>query len=182
MPHTHLRPLAGALAIVASAGPVAAEARAARCPAANRAPAAQTREQAATATVCLLNRERAARGLARLREHPMLAGAGRRYAREMVRDGFFSHTSPDGTSMVDRLATAGYARADLAWTVGETLAWGWGTRATPAATVDSWLASPPHRRILLGAAYRDVGIGVATGIPVDDRDGATYAAELGVRS
>jgi uncharacterized protein YkwD len=80
------------------------------------------------------------------------------------------------------VASAGHARDDLAWTVGETLAWGWGTRATPAATVDSWLASPPHRRILLDAAYRDIGIGVALGIPVDDLDGATYAAELGVRS
>jgi uncharacterized protein YkwD len=45
--------------------------------------------------------------------------------------------------------------------------------------------SRPHRRVLLDPQYRDLGIGIATGVPIEgyaDAVGATYAAELGVRS
>ena len=43
--------------------------------------------------------------------------------------------------------------------IGETLAWGSGTYASPASTVESWLHSPPHRAILLDPDFRFVGIG-----------------------
>jgi uncharacterized protein YkwD len=196
-PHTTERPAqpiprrlarrlgAGVLAILASSGPAAADARAARCAAADEPPLATTRAQTAAAVVCVLNQERARRDLPRLRPRIKLERAARRHAGDMVRRRFFAHTSPDGTTMTDRLRTVGYARADRAWTIGETLAWGTGTRATPTAVVDAWLASPPHRRVLLDRDYRDVGIGVVPDLPfADDGDlpRATYAAELGVRS
>jgi uncharacterized protein YkwD len=65
---------------------------------------------------------------------------------------------------------------------GEVLAWGQGRDASPRAAVRSWLHSPPHRRVLLGRSYRDVGVGVALGSPFGGgRQGtATYAANLGV--
>jgi uncharacterized protein YkwD len=47
-----------------------------------------------------------------------------------------------------------------AWSVGETIFATSGTM-TAAETVDAWLASPPHRAILLSAQWREVGIGVA---------------------
>lgn len=179
------RPLAvGALVVLASAAPAIGEAGAASCRSARALPDADHPDRAAAATLCLLNGERAQHGLPRLREQRQLARAGRRYARTMARERFFSHTSPSGASMRDRLRAVGYARDDRAWSIGEALAWGVGPRATPAATVDAWLASPPHRRLLLDPGYRDAGIGVARGVPVMDAaagPGATYALELGVR-
>ena len=176
---------AGALVLLASSGPAAADALAARCPAADQAPLGESRAQAAAAVVCVLNRERARRNLPRLRAVSSLERAAKRHAGEMVRRRFFAHTTPEGITMTDRLRAVGYVRDDHAWTVGETLAWGTGTRATPAAVVDAWLASPSHRRVLLDDTYQDVGIGVITDVPFEDAADplrGTYAAELGVRS
>jgi uncharacterized protein YkwD len=43
------------------------------------------------------------------------------------------------------------------------------------------MASPPHRAVLLGRGYRDVGIGVALGNPHGGAKGssATYTADFG---
>jgi uncharacterized protein YkwD len=176
---------AGVLAVAGLAGaPVATTHAAPRCPGAGQIPRAATLHDATTATLCVVNRERARRDLPRLHEHAGLERAGRRYARAMVRREFFSHVSPAGSTLLDRLRAVGYAPPDRAWRIGEALAWGVGDRATPAATVAAWLASPPHRRLLLDAGFRDLGVGLATGAPVASRAGgpaATYAAELGVR-
>ena len=45
----------------------------------------------------------------------------------------------------------------------------------------AWLESPSHRRVVLDADYRDVGIGVVPGLPLSTGPGATYAADYGVR-
>jgi uncharacterized protein YkwD len=119
--------------MLAGAGTTAADARAGSCRTASEPPIAATHDQAAASVVCVLNQERARRRLPRLRESPRLERAADRYALDMGRQGFFSHTSPDGGSMADRLREVGYARAGRAWAVGETLAWGTGARATPAA-------------------------------------------------
>jgi uncharacterized protein YkwD len=175
---------AGALAILVCGGPAVADASAARCAGASEPPASGTRARTTAAVVCVVNHERAKRELPRLRARSTLGLAASRHARDMVRRRFFAHTSPEGTTMIDRLRAVGYVRDSRPWAVGETLAWGTGTRATPAAVVDAWLASPPHRRVLLSDDYRDVGIGVVPDLPFDD-DGdaprATYAADLGVR-
>ena len=102
----------------------------------------------------------------------------RRYARSMVRIGFFSHTSPGGATLLDRVRAAGYGGRRIA--AGEALAWAQGRLATPHAIVRAWMHSPPHRAVLLGRAYRDVGIGVALGTPYGrGRSSATYAADFG---
>jgi uncharacterized protein YkwD len=130
--------------------------------------------------VCVLNHERAHRNLPVLRVNGQLERAAEGHATDMVRRSYFSHVSPGGATMVDRLR-GGYVSAGRRWAVGETLAWGTGSRATPDDIVAAWLASPPHRRVVLGARYRDVGVGVAWGLPFADTAGATYAAELGAR-
>lgn len=173
--------LAAAVVSVAATGEARAQAS---CAGANRIPRAATLDDAATATLCVINRERARRDLPRLHAQDALAQAGRRYARQMARRDFFSHTSPTGSTMDDRLRAVGYAREDMTWTIGEALAWGVGRRATPAGTVAAWMASRPHRRLLLDAGFHDIGIGISVGAPVTPRaDGpaATYATELGVR-
>jgi uncharacterized protein YkwD len=139
------------------------------------APAAASR-----ATLCLINRERQARGLAALVENARLRGAASRYAADMVHRGYFSHVSPEGTTFVERLRFAGYLRR-CGWSAGETLAWGSGTQASARSRVQAWMNSPPHRAVLLGASYRDAGVAVARGTPGTAPTGLTYVAELGHR-
>lgn len=169
---------AGVGALVALAASVPAQAAQAACAGAGDIPAPGEVEQAAAATVCVLNEERASRGLGRLRPQGQLERAAERHVRDMVRRRYFSHTTLGGVTFDERLRS--YTRG-FRWGVGETLAWGRGSRSTPAATVQAWLDSPPHRRVVLGDRYRDVGVGVASGLPVSRDPGVTYAAELGVR-
>ena len=133
-----------------------------------------------TATVCLINAERRARGLAPLVANARLGRAARRHATDMVTRGYFSHVSPTGSSFADRLRRVGYA-GRCAWAGGETLAWGSGSLATPASRVRGWMNSPPHRAILLNATYREVGIGVVRGSPTHAGASATYVGEFGRR-
>lgn len=136
------------------------------------------------AAACAINRERTARGLRSLRWEPALADAARRYSEEMVARRFFSHVSPSGGRLRARVAVTGYLCRAARWRLGEVLAWGTGWQGTPAGVVDAWLASPSHREILLRPGYRDLGVGVAPGVPLAgaaNAGGETYTAELGTR-
>lgn len=138
---------------------------------------------AATAIVCLVNAERTSRGMRMLRRDSDLAQAARRHAGDMVRRNYFAHASPSGKTVGDRVREAGYGDPGDGWRVAENLGWGTGARATPNSLVDEWLASPPHRRSLLDASYRELGVGVASGAPQETSSGlpgATYALDLGV--
>jgi uncharacterized protein YkwD len=97
----------------------------------------------------------------------------------MVRGGYFSHTAPDGTTPAGRLRASGYIDPGAPWAIGEVLAWGRGRSGSAEAIVAAWMASPPHRRVLLGRRYRDIGVGSANGDPFGG-GGITFAAELGV--
>jgi uncharacterized protein YkwD len=184
---THIRCRSAIVALLAAAAAPAGAppaAQAADCGAdAQQAPAPDRQGRAVAAVACLVNAERERRGLRTLAEHPQLEAAGEAHTRDMVRQGFFAHTSPDGVTMVDRLRASGFIRDEESWSVGETLAWGREERARPAAIVAAWLDSPSHRRVLLNPRYRRLGIGLAVGLPAGGASapGATYAAELGVR-
>ncbi len=124
---------------------------------------------------CLINEQRAAIGLGALRPDRRLAVAASRYSDEMVRDGFFSHVSPSGSTFVQRARAAGVRGS----TLGETIAWGQGELATPASIVASWMASPPHRGILLGRMFHRIGLGIASGSPEHLAEAATVTADVG---
>jgi uncharacterized protein YkwD len=126
------------------------------------------------AVECLVNQQRAASGLGALGHDRRLARAARRYSAAMVRQGFFDHVSPQGSTLSERARAAGWSGR----TLGETLGWGAGTLATPAAIVQGWMNSPPHRAILLGRFSR-VGLGVASGSPVGLAGAATVTGDFG---
>jgi uncharacterized protein YkwD len=109
--------------------------------------------------VRLINRERAKHNLAPLRVNVHLVDAARYHSREMLRYGYFDHNSLHPARAWDRRVRAFLSRS----LVGEALAWGAGTYASPSATVRMWMASPPHRRILLGPSFRVIGIGRVVG-------------------
>jgi uncharacterized protein YkwD len=112
----------------------------------------------------LVNEERAERGLPALRVSGSLTKAARAHSRAMATVPFFSHMSRNGRTPGQRMQAAGYGAAGYrSWRVGENIAWGSGVWATAEATVHNWMKSPPHRRIILTAAFRDIGIGTASG-------------------
>jgi uncharacterized protein YkwD len=168
-------PVAITILIASAAAPEPASA--ARCPGASASPGALSGAARRHAVVCEINRVRRGHGLRPVAANARLNRMASRFARTMVARGFFSHVGPGGATLGARLRAAGYrGRA-----AGEVLAWGQGRHATPRAAVRSWLHSPPHRRVLLGRSYRDVGVGVALGSPFGGgtRSSATYAASLG---
>jgi uncharacterized protein YkwD len=153
-----------------------------RCPGSLNAPSAATTDTATDAVICLINAERTSRGLRALRRDGDLGQAARGHASDMVRRTYFSHVTPGGADLGDRIRSAGYGHGN-GWKAGEALGWGTGSRATPAALMDEWLASPPHRHILLDASYRELGVGVTPGAPRNTSGslpGATYAVDVGV--
>jgi uncharacterized protein YkwD len=153
------------------------------CTGQNDLPTAQNLRVARTATLCLLNQQRAAHGLRRLHAHTALQSAAQRYAGAMVADGFFGHVSPTGTTLDERIRQGTrYLTRALRWEIGENLAWGAGERARPLEIVQAWMASPGHRANILRPAFREIGIGIAPGAPVAGVGGAvTYANEFGTR-
>jgi len=164
-----------AVAILFALGPAPAPA-ATRCAGASAAPSAAAAAARQRAVVCEINRVRRRHGLASVERDARLARAASRYAQAMVAGRFFSHTSPGGSTLHDRLRAAGYRGV----AAGETLAWAEGRLAAPRAIVRSWMRSGPHRRVLLGR-YRHVGVGVALGSPFGRAmsGSATYAADFG---
>ena len=105
------------------------------------------------AAVRLINRERARYGRRGLASNRRLARAAARHAADMARRHYFGHVSPGGMSPLARVRAAGWRGG-----VGEAIAWGCGSLSGAAATVRAWMASPPHRAILL-SRRRAVGIG-----------------------
>jgi uncharacterized protein YkwD len=135
-----------------------------------------------SATLCLLNHERTKRGLGRLRANRSLRGVATRYAQRMVTGSFFDHVSPTGSTFVQRIKQAAYLAGARGYTIGENLAWGGGSLATPKSIMRAWMNSPGHRANILKGAYEDIGVGLALGVPVaGGGEGATYVNEFGRR-
>lgn len=132
------------------------------------------------AILCLHNEIRADRGLPRLREDARLRRAAVAHSQDMVSRRYFEHTTPAGVTMVDRIRAARYVPRNVGWSLGENLAWGTGRLATPRSIMRAWMDSPGHRANVVKRSYREIGIGVVTGVPSDRDKGATYTANFGV--
>ena len=155
-------------------------ASASACVGAGTAPNRATVAQAQSATACLINAARSERGLPRLAATESLARAAAAHSQDMAVRDFFSHNSPGGLTPAQRIGRAGYLGGATRWTIGETIGWGTGSAASPAAIVESWLRSPPHRAILLNSRYDDIGIGISVGAP-QGGGGATFTGDFGAR-
>ena len=81
------------------------------------------------------------------------------HSTDMAQRGYFSHHSPKGENVVDRLQQHGVTEMHLAAeNLGKT------TQSDPSAQiVTSWLRSPDHRANLLAPALNFTGIGIAQG-------------------
>ena len=159
---------------------VTGQASQAACQNADAMPNGSNEGAVRSAILCLHNELRAGRGLPLLKENARLRRAAVAHSRDMVARGYFEHTAPSGTTMVDRIQAARYTPRNAGWSLGENLAWGTGRLATPREIMRAWMNSPGHRANIVKRSYREIGIGVVTGVPSTRGKGATYTADFGV--
>ena len=153
------------------------------CPDAGLTPTASDLAAISRATICLVNKERVARGLVALAENTRLDRAAAIHSHSMVADGFFNDIGPGRQTVQQRALATGYARATVRYRVGENIAIGTVGADTPAETVASWVGNAAHRAVMLRPFYRETGLGVVAAIPrgfLNDRPGATYTQTFGV--
>jgi uncharacterized protein YkwD len=156
------------------------------CPGAGITPDGHNGAVVDAATLCLMNRVRAARGLRPLHFNGALAQIASGQASDMVRGHYFADQSLTGQSPLARVIASGYVAhpSGARLLTAQNIGFGTGPNATPAGIVTAWMQSPPHRRIMLTAAYRDAGVGAVASVPsgiVSRWLGGTYAVEFGMR-
>jgi uncharacterized protein YkwD len=130
-----------------------------------------------------INTLRRQHGLAPLRVNVKLRAAADAHSASMASRGFFAHESADGTSFWQRVQRY-YPRSGY-WSVGENLLWS-SPDVDAAGALRMWLNSPPHRKNLLTARWREIGL---SAVHVDSAPGVysgnavtILTADFGVRS
>ena len=100
----------------------------------------------------LINGERSQRGLAPLAADPAATAVARAHSRDMLARGYFSHFTPEGASLTERLRQAKVPFA----LAGENLA----LARTLAAAHQGLMDSPGHRANILRPQFGRVAVGV----------------------
>jgi len=114
-----------------------------------------------------INHIRHAYGLARLRPSFSLFVSAKLYSHRMMLSDYFGHLS--------RIPVASRWR-----TAGETLEWHSGWRLSPRRAVGRWMASAPHRAVLLSSRFARIGVGRTRGL-YGGRRATMWVAHLGHR-
>ncbi len=136
------------------------------------------------ATLCLIDQVRAAYRLRPLHVNRELQAVAGKQVTEMVRDDYFGDNSPSGQTPGRLIAALPYGAHASSLATAQNLGWGTRSAATPAGILTAWMRSPPHRKVILTGAFRDVGVGVSPAVPSilgHGARGATYAVEFAVR-
>jgi uncharacterized protein YkwD len=103
-----------------------------------------------------LNQARAHVGLSPLRSDPLLQQAAREHSADMYKRHYFSHRTPDGKMVYDRLHDLRFHYV----TAGENIAFA----PDIDQAFDSLMNSPDHRANILNPDFRCVGIGAYKGL------------------
>jgi uncharacterized protein YkwD len=127
-----------------------------------------------------INHTRAAHGVGAVHGSSSLRSIALSHSADMLRRGYFAHTSPTGSTLTYRIQRSGFING-YSWTAGETLAWGWGTQTGAKSTVRAWMHSPEHRTILLSSTYRWVGIGRNCGRFLGHTNACVWTADFVTR-
>lgn len=154
------------------------------CSGASLQPTQANISRVATATLCLIERERQAHHLGLLRSNGSLERIAAGQAKEMVVGDYFGDNSLAGGTPWQRINASHYASGAHGLAAAQNIGWGTEQMATPAGMVKIWMLSAPHREIMLTSGYRDIGVGVAPAAPsslTEGEPGATYTVEFAVR-
>lgn len=111
----------------------------------------------------LHNARRREVGAPQLCVEPSLQRAAEAHAQDMIKRGYFSHTSLEGKTPMDRAKVAGYN----GYGVGENLA-STDSRRTAGELFSLWMNSAGHKANLEDRDYIHVGVASADAAPVDD--------------
>ncbi len=177
--------LCAALAVALALGAAPAGARAGEaCRGEQLRPDAANATAAAAATLCLVNDIRAAHHLRAVHANVPLTEVAVSQVRTMVSWDYFADVRPSGQTPMSLISTTAYRTPHAEISVGQNIAWGSASFSTPRHVVREWMASPPHRAIILTGGYRDTGVAVKAALPGVLRAGSrggTYAMEFAVR-
>lgn len=138
-------------------------------------PAAPVEAQEAT-MICMTNFARTAVGLGELSEVEELDRSAQGKAGDVLRCDSFSHFAC-GREFTYWIREAGYI-GEACWHAGENLAWGTDELGSVRAIFRAWMASPTHRRNILGD-YTQVGIAVRAGNLEGSPGAHVWAAHFG---
>ena len=149
-------------------------------------PTAENLDLIRDAVICLHNEARGEDGVALLERDGRLETAADEHAQDMVAEGYFAHDSLSGVDPFERMRHTGYIGRGIVWNAGETIAWASGSSATPKSVVDAWMNATTQRLTMLAPDFRDIGVGIALGAPVErDADAlpaVTYTVDYGWRA
>ena len=107
-----------------------------------------------------INKQRAKRGLAKLRVNGKLVTAARTHSADMGQNKYFDHNSPNGEKWSRRIVRHGYTRTGCRyWKAGENIYYGTGLYSSPYVVVRQWMRSKAHRAVILTKVFRDIGVG-----------------------
>jgi uncharacterized protein YkwD len=138
------------------------------------APAAEQEQ----AMLCMTNFARAGAGLGEVAAAAELEQSARDKAADVLRCDSFSH-SACGREFTYWIRATGYI-GEGCWHAGENLAWGTGEYGSVRAIFRAWMASPAHRRNILGD-YDQVGIGLLSGNLEGHSGARVWATHFGSR-
>lgn len=129
---------------------------AARCAGASEGLSQASRQAVRRRVRCLLNEQRAGRGLGRLDRDLSLQLAAQRHSKVMGDTDCLAHRCEGEAGLEERLRKAGYLAGAERWRYAEST----GCAADPEEMVASWMASDYHRVNILGSRYAELGVGV----------------------
>jgi uncharacterized protein YkwD len=138
-----------------------------------------------TQVLAELNSIRKRHGLVPLRLSRPLSSAADAHSRAMGTYGFFAHDSRDGSAFWKRVQRFYGPSGYDTWSVGENLLWSSGTIGA-AHALELWMKSPGHRKNILTARWREIGVSAvsvaaAPGV-YGGRDVVIITTDFGVRS
>ena len=119
------------------------------CPGATLPPTGTDGAAVDVATLCLVNAVRAAYRLHPLRPNRQLAKVATSQVATMIRWDYFADVRPTGQTPMSLVGVTRYPAHTAGFAVGQNIAWGTASFASPEHIVAEWMASPPHRAIIL---------------------------------
>jgi uncharacterized protein YkwD len=104
-----------------------------------------------------VNAVRRSHGLVALTISAGLTAAATQHSTEMAQRGYFAHESADGSPFDKRVGRYFPIGSSHYWSVGENLVWA-APDLSATRALDLWMHSAPHRKNLLNASWRQIGI------------------------
>jgi len=126
----------------------------------------------------LTNDARRRNGVAALTYDNSLTLKAREKSDDMLKNNYFSHTSPTGKTFKDRLQEEKPASFRTIYRAGENIYMGSrfdynvDIKTQARLIVDGWMTSPGHRKNMLEPGFTHMGVGVST------RDKECYATQI----